>query len=70
MDESIVWENKLSNASLIDDLTAGELDNHYWPQLEQQLLAQELHDSLAQSLAFVKMVSMASGPKSLSSLDS
>ena len=38
MDESIVWENKLSNASLIDDLTAGELDNHYWPQLEQQLL--------------------------------
>ena len=38
MDETIVWENKLSNASLIDDLTAGELDDHYWPQLEQQLL--------------------------------
>lgn len=38
MDESIVWENKLSNASLIDDLTAGELDGHYWSQLEQQLL--------------------------------
>lgn len=38
MDETIVWENKLSNASLIDDLTAGELDGHYWSQLEQQLL--------------------------------
>ena len=38
MDESIVWENKLFNASLFADITAGELDDHYWPQLEQQLL--------------------------------
>lgn len=38
MDESLVWENKLFNASLVNDIESGTLDNHYWPQLEQQLL--------------------------------
>lgn len=38
MDESIVWENKLFNAALFADITAGELDGHYWSQLEHQLL--------------------------------
>lgn len=38
MDESLVWENKLFNASLVNDIESGALDNHYWPQLEQQLL--------------------------------
>ena len=38
MSEDIVWENKLFNASLVNDIESGALDNHYWPQLEQQLL--------------------------------
>lgn len=38
MDEALVWENKLFNASLVNDIEAGALDNHYWPQIEQQLL--------------------------------
>ena len=36
MSEDIVWENKLFNASLVNDIESGALDNHYWPQLEQQ----------------------------------
>jgi predicted phage-related endonuclease len=38
MDESIVWENKLSNSHLRDLIVAKELDGTYWPQVEQQLL--------------------------------
>jgi predicted phage-related endonuclease len=38
MDESVVWENKLENASLIAMLASGDLDGTYWPQVEQQLL--------------------------------
>lgn len=37
MDE-VIWENKLLNASLIQQVKAGELDQHYWAQLEHQLL--------------------------------
>lgn len=38
MDEEECWENKLFNQSLASDLEAGHIDDHYWPQLEQQLL--------------------------------
>lgn len=38
MDESIVWENKLENESLIAMLEQGDLSDTYWPQVEQQLL--------------------------------
>jgi putative phage-type endonuclease len=34
----IVWETKLWNASLADAVRAGQLDPHYYWQLEQQLL--------------------------------
>lgn len=37
MDE-VIWENKLLNASLVEQVKAGELDQHYWAQLEHQLL--------------------------------
>ena len=32
------WENKLFRADLAQDIEAGEIDDLYWPQLEQQLL--------------------------------
>ena len=38
MDESIVWETKLWNESLAQACIAGELEAHYWAQLEQQLI--------------------------------
>lgn len=38
MDGSIIWETKLSNANLRDDIVGGELEAHYWMQIEQQLL--------------------------------
>ena len=38
MSEDIVWENKLFNESLANDIYAFEIGDHYWPQLEQQLL--------------------------------
>ena len=38
MDESVVWENKLRNEQLVADIENGILGDHYWPQLEQQLL--------------------------------
>ena len=34
----IVWENKLSNQKLVSQVLAGELETHYWAQLESQLL--------------------------------
>lgn len=41
MDESIIWESKQYNAELARDVQAGELDPHYWAQLEHQLLVSE-----------------------------
>ena len=38
MSEDLVWENKLFNESLANDIYAFEIGDHYWPQLEQQLL--------------------------------
>jgi putative phage-type endonuclease len=38
MDETVLWENKLLNSGLADDVRAGNLEPHYWAQLEQQLL--------------------------------
>lgn len=37
MDE-LVWENKLLNQSLVQQVQAGHLEPHYWAQLEHQLL--------------------------------
>lgn len=34
----IIWESKLFNADLAAAVDAGELDTHYWAQLEHQLL--------------------------------
>ena len=34
----VVWENKLLNKSLAAQIAAGDLEPHYWLQLEQQLL--------------------------------
>lgn len=36
--ENVIWENKLFNADLADAVRAGQLDPHYYWQLEQQLL--------------------------------
>lgn len=38
MDDTIVWENKLWNIELAQACEAGELEPHYWVQLEHQLL--------------------------------
>ena len=38
MGEDVLWENKLWNASLAADIKAGIIIDHYWPQLEQQML--------------------------------
>lgn len=38
MDGSKCWENKLHNQELEMDIQAGSIADHYWPQLEQQLL--------------------------------
>lgn len=46
MDESIVWENKLENAELIDMLADGDLSDTYWPQVEQQLLVSGARQAL------------------------
>lgn len=34
----VLWENKLWNQSLVAQIEAGELEPHYWSQLEHQLL--------------------------------
>lgn len=36
--ETQIWENKLLNASLVEQCRVGELEPHYWFQMEQQLL--------------------------------
>ena len=41
MDESLVWETKLWNESLAQACVAGELEPHYWAQLEHQLIVTE-----------------------------
>lgn len=38
MAEDTCWENKLFRAELASAIEAGEIDDLYWPQLEQQLL--------------------------------
>lgn len=35
--ETVVFEHKMLNQSLIEQIKAGELEPHYWAQLEQQL---------------------------------
>lgn len=35
--ETVVFEHKMLNQSLIEQIRAGELEPHYWAQLEQQL---------------------------------
>ncbi|MBP9714660.1 MAG: YqaJ viral recombinase family protein [Sterolibacterium sp.] len=37
-DGDTIWENKLWNEKLAQSVIAGELDEHYWMQIEQQLL--------------------------------
>lgn len=36
--DDLIWENKLLNQSLVQQVQAGDLDPHYWLQLEHQLL--------------------------------
>ena len=36
--EEVIWENKLHNKKLANQVLAGELEPHYWAQLEHQLL--------------------------------
>ncbi len=36
MDESVVWETKLWNDSLAQACRVGDLEPHYWAQLEQR----------------------------------
>lgn len=38
MGEYINWETKLFNADLVEQVKAGNLDPHYWVQIEQQML--------------------------------
>jgi len=38
MDETVVWENKLTSAAVEAMIETGDLDGTYWPQVEQQLL--------------------------------
>lgn len=46
MDESIIWECKSHNADLITALTAGDLPDSHWPQIEQQLLISDANWAL------------------------
>ena len=36
--DEVIWENKLLNQSLVQQVRAGDLEPHYWLQLEHQLL--------------------------------
>ena len=36
--DELIWENKLLNQSLLEQVQAGDLEPHYWLQLEHQLL--------------------------------
>lgn len=38
MMEDEIWENKLLNSSLVEQVQCAELEPHYWAQLEHQLL--------------------------------
>ena len=38
MEETLVWENKLSSASVEAMIASGDLSGTYWPQCEQQML--------------------------------
>ncbi len=46
MDESIVWETKLWNESLAQACASGELEPHYWAQLEHQLIVSQADTAL------------------------
>ena len=46
MDETIIWENKLYNESLAQACAAGELEPHYWAQLEHQLIVSQADTAL------------------------
>lgn len=41
MDDTIIWENKLWNEELAQACAAGELEPHYWAQLEHQLIVSQ-----------------------------
>ena len=41
MDDTIVWENKLWNEELAQACASGELEPHYWAQLEHQLIVSQ-----------------------------
>jgi len=45
-DHSIVWENKLWNQKLVAAVESGELEPHYWVQLEHQLLVSQAEKAL------------------------
>jgi len=36
--DEVIWENKMPNRSLVQQVRAGDLEPHYWLQLEHQLL--------------------------------
>lgn len=36
--DDLIWENKMLNQSLVQQVQAGDLEPHYWLQLEHQLL--------------------------------
>lgn len=38
MDQTLVWENKLSSAAVEAMIASGDLDGTYWPQVEMQLM--------------------------------
>lgn len=46
MDETIIWENKLYNESLAQACAAGDLEPHYWAQLEHQLIVSQADTAL------------------------
>lgn len=46
MDESVVWETKLWNESLAQACRSGDLEPHYWAQLEHQLIVSQADTAL------------------------
>lgn len=46
MDETIIWETKLWNESLAQACASGELEPHYWAQLEHQLIVSQADSAL------------------------
>jgi len=45
-DHAMVWENKLWNQKLVAAVESGELEPHYWAQLEHQLLVSQAEKAL------------------------